>query len=147
MRELRPLLAVLLGAVAFQGLNEAYGVVSLWRGYLYAAPFSSKWTVVGLVAGPLFGVAAGLARHGKPIWRVLGVTPLSAVLLGEGVWALQTIATTTSPIYWTLEIALSAVFMTVAIGRTRLRWPSIALTIGVWLAGEFVYWALIDVVL
>ncbi|MCU1446565.1 MAG: hypothetical protein JWP54_2223 [Cryobacterium sp.] len=45
----------------------------------------------------MLGVSAGLVRHGGPVWRSLGVTPLSAVLLGEGIWALNTIADTTSP--------------------------------------------------
>lgn len=60
----RPALAALLGALAFVAMVEAYGVVSGWRGFFYAAPFSSRWTLIGLVAGPVIGVAASLARSG-----------------------------------------------------------------------------------
>lgn len=142
----RPLLGAFLGVVAFEALNEGYGVVSLWRGFFYSEPFSSNWTLVGLVAGPVLGVAAGLTRCGSPIWRVLGVTPLSAVLLGEGVYALQNIANTTSPVYWALEIILSAVFMVTAALCSRPRWPAVVLAVGVWLAGAGVYWTLFSVV-
>lgn len=142
----RPLLGAFLGIVAFQALNEGYGIVSLWRGFFYSEPFASNWTLVGLAAGPLLGVAAALTRSGSPLWRVLGMTPLSAVILGEGVWALQTIADTTSPVYWTLEIVLSALFMAVAVVRSRLRWPSVVLTVSVWLAGALAFGVLLNVV-
>lgn len=84
----RPVVAAVLGLVAFEALNEGYGLVSGWRGNFYATPFSSVWTLVGLAAGPVVGVAASLRRHGRPLWRMLAITPLSAVLLGEGYWAL-----------------------------------------------------------
>ncbi|TFB86208.1 hypothetical protein E3O44_12160 [Cryobacterium algoricola] len=143
----RPLLGGFLGIVAFQALNEGYGLVSLWRGYFYSDPFASNWTIIGLAAGPVLGVAAALTRHGNPLWRALGVTPLAAVLLGEGVYGLQFIANTTSPIYWTLEIVLATLFMGIAIGRTRLRSPSLILVVCVWLAGSLAFWFLFSYVL
>ena len=143
----RPLLGGFLGIVAFQALNEGYGLVSLWRGSFYSEPFASNWTIIGLAAGPVLGVAAALTRHGSPLWRALGVTPLAAVLLGEGVYGLQFIASTTSPIYWALEIVLAVLFMGVAVGRMRPRWASALLVVGVWLAGSFAFWFLFAFVL
>ncbi|WP_052226471.1 DUF6518 family protein [Microbacterium mangrovi] len=134
-----PLLGAVLGAVAFVGLNEGYGVVSAWRGHFYAEPFASVWTRIGLVVGPLVGASASVARYGTPLWRALAVTPLCAVLLGEGVWALNAIADTTSPVYWIIEIVLSVLFMALVLWRRRLRMPQIVLVLAVWLVGTLVY--------
>lgn len=137
----RPLLAGVLGIVVFQLLVESYSVVSEWRGFDDGDPFTSIWTLVGVVTGPLLGVAAGLARYAPPLWGALAVTPLSAVLLGEGIWALNTITDTTSPVYWTLEIVLSAIFLLAAVLHRRLAPRSISLVVSVWLVGTlaFVY--------
>ena len=141
----RPLLGLVLGVVSFESLNEGYGIVSGWRGFDYGAPFSTSWALVGLAAGPLLGIAASLTRHGDLPWKVLGVTPLAAVLLGEGIWALGHIVDTTSPIYWGLEVVLSGVFVSLALIRKRPR-PAVALlVITVWLVGAACFWTLIVV--
>jgi hypothetical protein len=135
----RPLLAAVLGVVVFQLLVESYSVVTEWRGFDDGDPFTSIWTVVGLAAGPVLGAAAGLVRHAAPVWRALAVAPLSAVLLGEGIWALNTITDTTSPVYWSLEIVLSVVFVLAAIIRCRLPARPISLLVSVWLVGTLAY--------
>jgi len=135
----KPLLASVLGVVVFILLTESYSVVSEWRGFDDGDPFTSIWTVVGLIAGPLLGVSAALVRHAPPLWRVLGVTPLSAVLLGEGIWALNTIVDTTSPVYWSIEIVLSVLFLVAAIRRTGLGAGGIATVAGVWVLGTLAY--------
>ena len=113
-------------------LTESYRVVSEWRGFADGDPFTSVWTVVGFVAGPILGVSAALVRHAPPLWPVLGVTPLSAVLLGEGIWALNSVVATTSPVYWCLEIVLSVLFLAAAILRTGLSGRVITAVAGVW---------------
>jgi len=115
----RPLLGAALGVVAFEGLVEGYGVVSSWRGFFYADPFSGIFSLIGFAAGPVLGVAASLTRWGRPRWQVLGVTPLVAVLVGEGVWGLRYVAETTGPVYWILQLVLGPVFLVVAIRRFR----------------------------
>ncbi|TFC04330.1 hypothetical protein E3O42_05420 [Cryobacterium adonitolivorans] len=135
----RPLLAGFLGIVVFQLLVESYSVVAEWRGFDDGDPFTSIWTIVGLVAGPLLGVAASLVRYAPPVWRALAVTPLSAVLLGEGIWALNTIADTTSPVYWTLEIVLSVVVLLAAILHCGLTHRYISLVVSVWLVGTLTF--------
>ena len=96
----RPRVSAVLGAVSFVTLNAAYGLVSSWRGFYYADPLHSIWTFVGLVAGPVLGLAASHARDGLGLWRLLGIAVPAAVLLGEGSWALLNVADTTSPVYW-----------------------------------------------
>ena len=135
----KPLLASVLGVVVFILLTESYSVVSEWRGFDDGDPFTSIWTVVGLIAGPVLGVSAALVRHAPPLWRVLGVTPLSAVMLGEGIWALNTIIDTTSPVYWSIEIVLSVLFLVAAIRRTGLGAGGIATVAGVWVLGTLAY--------
>lgn len=131
----KPLLAGVLGIVVFQLLVESYSVVTEWRGFADGDPFTSVWTFVGLAAGPLLGVSAALLRSASPVWRALAVTPLCAVLLGEGIWALNTIIDTTSPVYWWLEIALSIAFVLAALLRARLTPGLVGLVLGVWVAG------------
>ncbi|ANP72813.1 hypothetical protein PA27867_1860 [Cryobacterium arcticum] len=89
--------------------------------------------------GPLLGATAGLVRHAPPLWRALAVTPLCAVLLGEGLWALTTVADTTSPVYWSLEIVLSVVFLLAAVLRCRLEPRVIPVVVCVWLVGTLAY--------
>ena len=143
----RPLLAGILGVVAFEALNEGYGLVSGWRGSFYSAPFSSIWTLAGLAAGPVLGVAASLTRYGTSTWRLMGVTPLSAVLLGDGVWGLLRVSDTTSPVYWSLEIALSVLFMVLAIARSRPPTRARLLALAVWLVGSVAYFVAFDTLL
>ena len=135
----RPVLAAALGVVVFQLLVESYSVATEWRGFDDGDPFTSIWTVVGLAAGPLLGVTAALVRHAPPLWRALAVTPLAAVLLGEGIWALNTIADTTSPVYWSLEIVMSVGVLLAAIIHGRLAPRSISLVVSVWLLGTLAY--------
>ncbi|MDO4075509.1 DUF6518 family protein [Clavibacter michiganensis] len=110
----RPLLGAVLGAVSFVAMVEAYGVVSLWRGYFLADPFSSMWIPIGLVAGPFIGLAAALVQHASRRWTIAGVAVLSAVLVAEGIFGLTVVAETTSPVYWTLEIVLAVGFLAAA---------------------------------
>jgi hypothetical protein len=135
----RPLLGAILGAVAFVLLTEAYTLVSGWRGFDDGAPLTSMWTVAALIAGPLIGATASLVRHASTLARALSITPLCAVLLGEGIWALNTIAEATSPVYWSLEIALSVLFLLAVIVRERLSERTSSLVVSVWLAGTLLY--------
>lgn len=135
----RPLPAVLLGIVTFEALNEGYGIVSAWRGHFYAEPFSTVWSLIGFAAGPVLGAAAAVVRYGPPRWRALGVTPLSAVLLGEGVGALFAQDRETPPTYWLIEIALSVLFMALGLVLTRSgRLPSLV-AVSTWLLGSAAY--------
>jgi hypothetical protein len=112
----RPVLGALLGALSFVAMVEAYGVVSAWRGNFFAAPFSSIWIPIGLVAGPIIGGAAALVRYGRNrAWRVAGVGVLSAVLLAESLYGLTVVRATTSPVYWVLEGAAGVGFFIAAV--------------------------------
>ena len=143
----RYVLAVVLGVLSFELLNEGYELVSGLRGYFYAAPFSTIWSLVGLVAGPVLGYAAALARYGTPFGRVLGVAVPAAAWLGEGVWALGAVSDTTSPVYWIVEIVGSILAMAIALARTRLPLKLTLVAIVVWLLGAAAFYGLIVTVL
>lgn len=143
----RYVLAAVLGVVSFELLNEGYGLVSGLRGYFYAAPFSSIWSLVGLVFGPVLGYAAALARYGTPIGRVLAVSVPAAVWLGEGAWALGAVSNTTSPIYWSLEIVGSVLAMAAALARTRLPLRLALIALVVWQLGAAALYGVIVTVL
>jgi hypothetical protein len=114
----RPALGAVLGAVSFVAMVEAYGVVSLWRGFFFADPLTSMWIPIGLVAGPVIGLAAASVRHASRPWAIAGVSVLSAVLLAEGVYGLAVIHET-SPVYWILELVAAVGFVAVAVLRGR----------------------------
>ncbi|MDY0913017.1 DUF6518 family protein [Rathayibacter festucae] len=119
----RPVAAAALGLLAFWALLEGYDLVTAARGFGYSPPFTDVFWLLAVPAGPILGAAAALTRYGSTPWRVLAVAPLSGVLIGEGVWALENVADTTSPVYWWLEIVLGAVFLVLAVVRRRPRLP------------------------
>ena len=135
----RPGLAAVLGIVAFEALVEGYELVSGWRGFFYQRPFSGIFTLVGLGAGPVLGVAASLTRHAGGARRALAVAPLSAVLLGEGAYGLLVVRETTSPVYWGLQLVLGVGFLVLACVRaSTTRWW-VLLTVLLTLAGASVF--------
>ncbi|GAA2042390.1 hypothetical protein GCM10009819_31010 [Agromyces tropicus] len=107
--------AAVQGAVAFVALTLGYAVVSGWRDL----PFDpSTWAVVGLVAGPVVGTAAhALRRRGRRL--ALGTAVLAGILVGEGVYGLTVVAETTSPVWWSIELAVGALVL--AFGALRVR--------------------------
>jgi hypothetical protein len=116
----RPLLGAILGVVAFEAMLEAYALVSLWRGNFYAEPFQNTFTLPGIAAGLVLGAGAALVRHAKPGWlRVAGVAPLCLVLALEGIYGLTVIASTTSPVYWILEILAGLGFLIATLWRSK----------------------------
>ncbi len=113
----RRLGGALLGLVSFELLLVGYAVVSTWRGFAYSV--GGTFTLLALVAGPVIGVAAALARRGADREDSFGVAVLAAVLVGEGVWALLTVAGTTGATYWVIQIVLGAVFLGASLARRR----------------------------
>jgi hypothetical protein len=105
----RLLLGTILGVVAFVGLVEGYAIVSNLRGFYYS--YTGVFALIGLAAGPVLGFSAALARYGigrssRRRWRILGFSPLCAVLIGDGVFGLRYVSGTTGTFYWILTIVL-----------------------------------------
>jgi hypothetical protein len=121
LSRVRPPVGAVLGLLSFVLLVEGYRVVSGWRGYYYAEPFQDTFTIVGVLAGPIVGLSAALVRSGPVSWKPLAAAPVAAVLIGEGIYGLTVVATTTSPVYWTLQIVLGVALVTAAAVAARPR--------------------------
>ena len=113
----RPLPGALLGAASFVLMVESYGVVSALRGHFFAAPLASPWIPIGLVSGPILGAGAALVRYGSRRLAILSVAILSLVMVAEGLYGLTLIRSTTSPVYWCIQIAAAVAFLAVAFVR------------------------------
>ena len=115
-------LAAVLGAGAFIASNVGYSAVSTWRGF---ADDPTTWVVVGIVTGPVVGVAAVWLRAAG-VRRVLGTSALAGIFVGDGIYGLTTVADTTSPVYWTV-IALAGLGLAArAIALSRASAPLVA---------------------
>lgn len=114
------LAAAVLGAIAFVLMNEAYGIVSTWRGYPYIGGITNIWNVIGVIIGPIVGIAASWLRTEAPRQRAFAAAAPSAVLIGEGIYGLTVVSETTSPVYWWLEI-VAGVLVVALIAVFRLR--------------------------
>ena len=115
----RPVLAIVLGILSLAIMNEAYGIVSRLRDYPYSGGLSSIWNLVALIAGPVAGIAATWLRSSNPMLIALGAAAGVAVLTGEGLYGLVVIGDTTSPVFWSIEIAAGLCLASVAALRLR----------------------------
>ena len=94
-----PAAAALLGATSFVLLTVGYAGAAQLRGLHYDP---TMFAVVGVVVGPLVGVATSWLRAVPP-WRpALGTALLAGIGVGEASYGLTTVAGTTSPVYWWL---------------------------------------------
>jgi hypothetical protein len=113
-------LAMILGALGLIVMNEAYGAVSRWRGSFYGSGLGSIWNLIALVVGPMAGIAATWLRSTRPVLVALGASAPAAVLIGEGLYGLTVVSDTTSPVFWSLEIA-AGIALVVLAAITRVR--------------------------
>lgn len=116
----RLVLAIILGILGLIVMNEAYGVVSRSRGFPYGGGLTSIWNVIALFVGPVAGIAATWVRSSRPVFVALGVAAPAAVFIGEGLYGLTVISDTTSPVFWSLELA-AGVGLLVIVALTRIR--------------------------
>lgn len=120
-----------------------------WTGltFFYSAPFGGVVAPVAVLAGPVVGFAAGLVRSHAALRRVVGCAVPAAVLVGEGVYGLTRIADTTSPIYWSLQIAAGVAIAIVVPLRTRVTMSTTALGLVITAVGAAAFYAFYTVIL
>ena len=136
----RPVLAILLGVLGLIVMNEAYGVVSRWRGFYYGGGVSSIWNQIALLVGTVAGIAATWLRSPRPVLVALGASAPAAVLIGEGLFGLTVVSDTTSPVFWTIELA-AGIGVVVVTAVTRLRTiPSIGVLVGATALGAALFY-------
>jgi Family of unknown function (DUF6518) len=120
------------GAVSFVALNLGYVLVSTARGFPTGW---LTWSVIGLLAGPVIGIAAWALRHADAKWVAVGSGVIAGVLIGDGFRGLLFLTESTGWFYWTL-VTVIGVAVVVAFAIRRLRTAQtigiqVAVTIGV----------------
>lgn len=112
-------LAITLGALGLIVMNEAYGVVSRWRGFPYGGGLTSIWNLIAVVVGPVAGIAATWLRSSRPVLVALGAAAPAAVFIGEGLYGLTAISDTTSPVFWSIEFTAGVALVAIVAARVR----------------------------
>jgi hypothetical protein len=76
------------------------------------------------------GIAATWLRSPRPVLIALGASAPAAVFIGEGLFGLTVVSDTTSPVFWSLEIA-AGIGVVVVAALTRVRTvPAVAVLVG-----------------
>lgn len=97
-----------------------YAAAAQVRGFVYDPLLFS---VVGIVVGPLVGVAASWLRA-TGVRAALGAALLAGIGQGESAYGLTIIRETTSAVYWTvIGVAGLALVAGMLVRRVRGAWP------------------------
>jgi hypothetical protein len=112
-------LAIILGALGLIVMNEAYGVVSRGRGFPYGGGLTSIWNLIAVVVGPIAGIAATWIRSSRSVLVALGAAAPASVFIGESLYGLTVVSDTTSPVFWSIELAAGIALVAVAAIRIR----------------------------
>lgn len=134
-------LAIILGILGLIVMNESYGVVSRSRGFPYGGGLTSIWNQIALLVGPVAGIAATWLRSPRPVLAALGVAAPAAVFIGEGLYGLTAISDTTSPVFWSIELATGVSLIAVA-AIVRIRaFAAIGVLVGASALGAALFYA------
>jgi hypothetical protein len=118
-------LSAVLGAASFIALVSGYTFVSNLRGFYFSPLF---WSVVGVVAGPVVGVAAA-ALHRRGWELAVGAGVLAGILLGDAAYGLTVVVATTGWVYWALSAAVGAALL-VVVGVRLGGWRLVLIMVG-----------------
>jgi hypothetical protein len=101
-----PRRAAVVGFASLVAMLVGYAVATELRGYSVATSMFVRWGAAAVIAGPALGVGAAWLRGADPLRAAAGVAPIAGILLGEGLYGLTVVASTTSVAYWIGEIVL-----------------------------------------
>jgi hypothetical protein len=141
LRSRTPRIAALCGALALAGLLLGYVLGAGVRGDPSSRSLMVFWGLAALTAGPVLGVSAHWCAWAGDRLVAVGAGVMSGVLVGEGAWALASVADTTYPPYWWAEIVVGLVLLTTLTRRLPRRSVVLAaaVTAGVAVAFSAVY--------
>ena len=111
---LSAVVSAMLGALGFAGLTLGYTLVSEARGFPFSPDF---WLAVGLIAGPIVGLAVWAARSSEAVHRAVGLAVIAGILGGEGLYGLAVVSNTTGITYWIAMLVVSGALLIVGAAR------------------------------
>jgi hypothetical protein len=94
------------GALALAALLAGYILGATARGAHASASLLVFWGLAAVIVGPVVGLSAHWLRYPHRGPAPLAVGALTGVLIGEGVYGLTVISSTTNPWYWSIELAI-----------------------------------------
>jgi len=118
MRTRRTAFAALWAMLVLGACEVGYVIATQVRGGSNATSTVVFWLTAAVLAGPPLGVAGAWTRQGR--WwfgASAGPAVLAGVLIGEPIYALSTIADTTTPAYWVGEILVGVAVVVLACVR------------------------------
>lgn len=119
--------AAVLGAASFVLLVLGYTVAADLRGFVYRPLL---FGIVGVVAGPLVGIAAAWLRR-RRVRAALGTALLAGIGIGEAAYGLTVVAEHTGATYWVVIGVVSLVLLAaMLVRRVRGAWPVAIATAG-----------------
>ena len=116
----RAVVAAIAGAIALIAMVLGYAVASEVSGNAAGLRLVLFWGAAAVVVGPPIGIAAAWIRGGDPPRAAFGLGLVSGILIGEAVYGLTIIATTTPTEYWTGQLVIGLGVVLVA-GALLLR--------------------------
>jgi hypothetical protein len=118
----RPAVAAIWAAVVLATCELGYAVATQIRGGSNARSTVAFWLAAAVIAGPPLGVSGAWTRQ-KDWWFGASTGPavLAGVLIGEPIYALTTIADSTTPAYWLAELAVGITVVTLTVVRIVAR--------------------------
>ena len=131
--------AAMIGFLALATLLAGYVIGGEARDIASSSALIAFWGLAAVIVGPILGVCAYWIKTDRGYLAGIGAGVVSGVLIGEGVYGLTSIADTTYPPYWWVEIAVGTALLGWAlVRRVRGIWPTVtALASGLVVAGAF----------
>jgi hypothetical protein len=126
-----PWVAGACGVLSLATSEIGYVATAGVRGFGSAPTTVAFWLAAALCFGPLVGVTAYFVRARETPWGGLGGGLVAGVVGGEGLAAYLTVRDTTSGGYWTGQMVVALVLLTIVGRRTGGGWAIAAFPVGV----------------
>jgi hypothetical protein len=113
--------AIVAGTLALFGELLGY-YVTVWLISPYVSPLWRilAWCAIGVIAEPLLAWSGYVSRHLSGRVRLVGLTMLGAIFIGEGLYLIAWVSTPVIPILWFVTgVAITALLTRHEIQRAR----------------------------
>ena len=111
----------LLGVLALLASLAGYDATTLARGFAVSVTMGLFWGALAIVVGPVLGVGAAWVHDADPRRRAFGFVPMAGILLGEGLYGVLAIGSSTFAGYWIAQALVGAGLAAFGLRRADLR--------------------------